>query len=132
MYKDSNKAYIKSFDEYQKVYKNSISNNPLFWEKIADRISWYDKWDTVSNVDYKKADIKWFEGAKLNVSYNCIDRHIENGYGDKTALIWEGNDPSQDKAFTYSQLLDKVATFANALKKINIRKGLYPVIYNIS
>ena len=129
MYKDRNKAYIKSFDEYQKLYRKSISNKDQFWEDIADRISWYEKWDAVSNVDYKKANIKWFEGAKLNVSYNCIDRHIENGYGHKTAVIWEGNDPSEDKTFTYSQLLDKVATFSNALKKINIRKGDRVCIY---
>ena len=81
------------------------------------------KWK-VSSVDYERADIKWFEGAKLNVSYNCLDRHVQNGQGDKVALIWEGNDPDEDKKYTYSELLEQVSKFANALKSLGIKKGI--------
>ena len=86
-------------------------------------ITWYKKWDTVSNVDFKKAEIKWFEGGKLNISYNCLDRHVEAGKGDRTALIWEGNNPEEDKRFTYQELLDEVQKFANVLKNIGVEKG---------
>jgi len=129
MYKDSHKAHIKNSEEYLELYEKSMSNKDLFWEKIADRITWFKKWNRVSSIDYKKANINWFEGAELNVSYNCIDRHIKDGYGNNTALIWEGNDPSEDKSFTYSQLLNDVSKFSNALKKINIKKGDRVCIY---
>ena len=129
MYRDHRKAHIKNFEDYIDLYDASISNKDLFWGKIAERITWIKKWDTISNIDYKKADIKWFEGGKLNVSYNCLDRHVKNGHGDRIALLWEGNNPSKDKAFTYSQLLHDVATFSNALKKINIKKGDRVCIY---
>jgi len=129
MYKDTSKSHVKNFEDYLKSYKNSIENKDLFWEKIADRIHWFKKWETVSNIDYKQAHIKWFEGGKLNVSYNCLDRHVENGFGDNIALIWEGNDPSEDKSFTYSELLSDVSKFSNALKKMNIKKGDRVCIY---
>ena len=129
MYKDSNKAHIKNNADYLKSYECSISDKDSFWEQVANRISWFKKWDIVSNIDYKKAHIKWFEGAKLNVSYNCLDRHVENGFGNNIALIWEGNDPSEDKTFTYSELLEQVSKFSNALKKMNVKKGDRVCIY---
>ncbi|MBI44686.1 MAG: acetate--CoA ligase [Candidatus Marinimicrobia bacterium] len=129
MYKDSNKAHIKNNADYLKSYEYSIANKDSFWSQVGNRISWFEKWNTVSNVDYKKAHIKWFEGGKLNVSYNCLDRHVENGCGDNIALIWEGNDPSEDKTFTYSELLEKVSKFSNALKKMNVKKGDRVCIY---
>ncbi len=129
MYRDKDKAYIKTQKEYLDTYANSIENSDSFWEEKANRISWYKKWDRVSNVDYTKANIKWFEGGKLNIAYNCLDRHIENGNGDKYALIWEGNNPSEDKKFTYFELLNKVSTFANVLKKVNVKKGDRVCIY---
>ena len=100
-----------------------MSNPDEFWATIADRLKWYKKWDSVSDVDYKKADIKWFLNGKLNVSYNCLDRHVEEGNGDKTAIIWEGNDPAEDKKYSYSELLIEVKKFANVLKSNGVIKG---------
>ena len=87
-YNNKNNAHIKNQFEYESKYNDSIKNNDEFWATQANRIHWIKKWDKVSTVDYKKADIKWFEGAKLNVSYNCIDRHIEQGRGGEKAIIW--------------------------------------------
>ena len=116
-------AHIQTMDQYQEIYDRSIQDRDAFWAEIAERITWFKKWDTVSNFNFVNADIKWFEGGKLNVSYNCLDRHVEAGYGDRTALIWEGNDPNEDKHITYQELLDDVQKFANVLKNIGVEKG---------
>ena len=117
------KSHVDSLEKYEKIYHDSVSNPDEFWGNIADRLNWYKKWDSVSDVDYKKADIKWFLDGKLNVSYNCLDRHVEKGNGDKTAIIWEGNDPSEDKKYSYSELLIEVKKFANVLKSNGVIKG---------
>ena len=127
-YKDINKAHIRK-EQYSKLYNESINNNEKFWSKVSNRIDWFENWDKVSDVDYSKAKIKWFENGKLNVSYNCIDRHIENGHGDDIALIWEGNDILEDKQFTYKELLEEVSKFSNVLKSNNIVKGDRVCIY---
>ena len=129
MYRDKNRAHIKTELEYEKQYGDSLKNPEEFWADKANRITWYRKWDKVSDIDYKKASIKWFEGGQLNVSYNCLDRHIENGFGNQCALIWEGNNPKEDKRYTYLELLDEVSIFANALKKVNVKKGDRVCIY---
>ena len=129
MYKDLSKAHIRTELDFKTEYAKSVKNPDLFWDDKANRINWYGKWSKTSNVDYKKAQIKWFEGGKLNVSYNCLDRHVENGDGEQCALIWEGNNPEEDKKYTYSKLLDEVSVFANTLKKINIKKGDRVCIY---
>ena len=116
-------AHIQTMDQYQEIYDRSIQDRDAFWAEIAERITWFKKWDTVSNFNFVNADIKWFEGGKLNVSYNCLDRHVEAGYGDRTALIWEGNDPNEDKYITYQELLNDVQKFANVLKNIGVEKG---------
>ena len=117
------KSHVDSLEKYEKIYHDSVSNPDEFWGNIANRLKWYKKWDSVSDVDYKKADIKWFLDGKLNVSYNCLDRHVEKGNGDKTAIIWEGNDPSEDKKYSYSELLIEVKKFANVLKSNGVIKG---------
>ena len=129
MYRDKDKAHIKNLEEYNLLYENSIDSNDGFWSNKAKRISWYTPFTEISNNDYKKADINWFENGKLNVSYNCLDRHVEEGNGDVCALIWEGNNPSEDKRYTYRELLNQVISFANALKKYNIKKGDRVCIY---
>ena len=129
MYRDKDIAHIKSYEEYEKIYKESIDNPDSFWEKQANRLNWYEKWNTISKVDYTKAEIKWFLGGKLNVSYNCIDRHVENGFGNKKAIIWQGNDEEESLTLTYKQLLEKVSMFANGLKNIGVRKGDRVCIY---
>ena len=117
------KSHVDSLEKYEKIYHDSVSNPDEFWGTIANRLKWYKKWDSVSDVDYKKADIKWFLNGKLNVSYNCLDRHVEQGNGDKTAIIWEGNDPAEDKKYSYSELLIEVKKFANVLKSNGVIKG---------
>jgi acetyl-CoA synthetase len=116
-------AHIKNMDQYREIYDRSIQDQDAFWADIAERITWTKKWDRISDVDYTKAQIKWFEGGKLNVSYNCLDRHVEAGHGDRTALIWEGNNPEEDRSFSYSELLRKVQKFANVLKSLGVEKG---------
>ncbi|MBT7524521.1 MAG: acetate--CoA ligase [Candidatus Marinimicrobia bacterium] len=125
----STNAHIKNIDQYNEEYQKSITNNNQFWAKKADRLSWIKKWDSIGEYDFVRANIKWFEGGKLNVSYNCIDRHVESGLGDKTALIWEGNNPEEDQNFTYSELLIEVQKFSNVLKKLGVEKGDRVCIY---
>ena len=122
-------AHIDSIEEYKKKYKHSIDNPEEFWAEQAERISWFKKWDKTWEWNFNKAEVKWFEGAKLNASYNCIDRHVNGGYGDKPALIWEGNDPSETKTYTYEDLLEEVQLAANALKNLGVKKGDRVCIY---
>ena len=120
---------VSSFDSYKEVYDLSIKDPVKFWEEKAKRISWYESWDTVREFDFKNGNIEWFVGGKLNACYNCIDRHIENGYGDDIAIIWEGNDPNQSKKYSYKELLKEVSQFANALKDLGVGKGDRVCVY---
>ena len=122
-------AHISSMEQYQKMYDESVADPEAFWANIAERITWYKKWDTVREYDFVNANIKWFDGGKLNACYNCLDRHVEAGHGDATAIIWEGNSPDEDKTFTYSELLAQVKRFANVLKAQGVRKGDRVCIY---
>ena len=119
----SQKAHIKSLDQYEKEYNRSIDNQNKFWEEKAERISWYKKWNTVGSFDYVNGKIKWFDGGKLNVSYNCLDRHVESGKGERTALICEGNNPEENEVFSYNDLLTEVKKFANVLLRLGVQKG---------
>ena len=127
MYQPKNKAsrtsHISSLDHYKNLYEDSIKSPDSFWGKIAKRIDWFEPWNRVSNYNFSKGKINWFSGGKLNASYNCIDRHINAGYGNEVAIIWEGNDPKQSRKFTYSDLLKEVSLFANALKSLGVQKG---------
>ena len=123
------RAHISSIEDYKRMYNDSIKNPESFWEGQADRISWSQKWSKVWDWNFDDAHIKWFEGAKLNACYNCIDRHVENGYGEEIGLIWEGNDPNESKKYTYSGLLDQVQLAGNALKDLGIEKGDRVCIY---
>ncbi len=122
-------AHVSSIEQYKEIYEESIKNPEAFWANIAERISWFKKWDNVREYDFVDAHIKWFEGGTLNASYNCLDRHVEAGHGDDTAIIWEGNDPAADKTFTYNELLREVKRFANVLKSHGIKKGDRVCIY---
>jgi len=121
------KAYIKSREEYEKIWKESVDDPNGFWAKIAEEyITWFEKWDKVMDCNYgSNADdlyVKWFTNAKVNVSYNCLDRHLDTR-GDQVAIIWEGNDPNEDKKLTYKELHEQVCKFANVLKKNGVKKG---------
>ncbi|MFZ4261912.1 acetate--CoA ligase [Sphingobacterium sp. HJSM2_6] len=120
---------IKSFEEYQNAYKKSVEEPEQFWGEIADHFFWKRKWTNVLNWNFKEPEIKWFEGGKLNITENCLDRHIYS-LGDKPAIIWEPNDPNEaHRVLSYKQLLQKVEQFATVLKNNNIRKGDRVCIY---
>ena len=119
----SKEAHVKSLDHYNHEYNQSIQDQNQFWGEKAERINWYKKWDSIGSFDYSNGIIKWFEGASLNASYNCLDRHVESGNGDRTALIWEGNNPEEDKHFSYNDLLIEVKKFSNVLLKLGVEKG---------
>ena len=119
----ASKSHISNMGEYKKMYESSINDPSGFWENAAERISWYESWNAVSNHDFVNGKIEWFAGGKLNACYNCIDRHIEQGYGEKTAIIWEGNDPNQSRKYSYNDLLKEVSRFSNALKELGVQKG---------
>ena len=122
-------AHVSSLDKYRYIYNRSIENPDEFWASIAERVTWYKPWDTVRNFNFKEGKIKWYENGKLNVSYNCLDRHVDSGKGDKKAIIWEGNNPDEDKSFTYTELLSQVKKFANVLKNLGVEKGDRVCIY---
>lgn len=113
-------SYIKSFEDYKKMYQKSIENPEWFWESIANELDWMEKWDEV--ITGKLPEFKFFSGGKLNVSYNCVDRHLKTHRRNKAAIIWEGDDGSQ-QTLTYQMLFDKVNRFANVLKNNGIKKG---------
>lgn len=120
---------IKTFEEYQDAYKKSVENPEEFWGEVADNFFWKRKWTNVLNWNFKEPDIRWFEGGKLNITENCLDRHIYKN-GDTPAIIWEPNDPTEaHRILTYKQLLNKVEQFANVLKNNNIKKGDRVCIY---
>ncbi len=119
------RAWIKSRAEYEKLYNESIQNNDAFWAKVAEeQVTWFKKWDKVQEWKYSKDEVfvKWFLGGKLNISYNCLDRHLATR-GDQVAILWEGNEPTEDKKITYKQLHDQVCRFANFLKSRGVKKG---------
>ena len=116
-------------EQYQEIYDESVADPEGFWANVAERITWYKKWDNIREYDFVNANIKWFDGGKLNACYNCLDRHVEAGHGDATAIIWEGNSPDEDKTFTYSELLAQVKRFANVLKAQGVQKGDRVCIY---
>ncbi|MBP9096341.1 MAG: acetate--CoA ligase [Ignavibacteria bacterium] len=122
----SEQAHIKSFEQYKKMYAQSIKNPEKFWGKAAEELHWFKKWKKV--LKWKAPHSEWFTGGKLNLSYNCLDRHVENGRKNKVALFFEG-EPGDTATYTYGQLLNEVKKFANVLKYNNVKKGDRVVIY---
>ena len=122
--------HIKNLEEYYKVYQKSIQEPELFWEEIAEEhFNWYKKWDKVLSWDFKKPEVKWFEGAKLNITENCIDRHLRTR-GNKTAIIFEPNNPDKEtQNITYKQLHERVNKLANVFTNKGIKKGDRVCIY---
>ena len=124
----SQNANIKSLKELQ-ILKKEFKDNPIkFWEHYANlEIDWFQPFNTV--LDQSNAPFfEWFKEGKLNITYNCLDRHIKNGLGGKTAVIWEG-EPGDHKKFTYDQLLKEVCKAANALRSLGVKKGDLVCIY---
>ena len=133
LYKPSNKivenAHINKL-KYEEMYKESISNPIKFWGEHGKRIDWIKNYEKVRDFSYdqKNLYIKWFEDGTLNASHNCIDRHLKNN-GNKTAIIWEGDNPDEQKSITYNELYKNVCKFANVLKKLGAKKGDRITIY---
>jgi acetyl-CoA synthetase len=129
----SQKARIKSKEEYQKLYRESIDQPEQFWGRMAEELHWFKKWDKV--LEWNCPTAKWFVGGRTNVAYNCLDRQIAEGKADKTAILWEG-EPEQSpgqggevRRITYKQLRDDVCRFANGLKNLGVKKGDRVTIY---
>ena len=119
--------YIKDINEYLDLYEKSINDPESFFNNLAmDNLSWIKEFDSPHNNKF--ADAKWFEGGKINVSHNCIDRHLDKN-SEKAALIWQGDNPSESKEFTFQQLHTEVCIFSNVLKSLNVKKGSRVCIY---
>jgi len=120
---------ISTFEEYQSEYQKSVDNPELFWSEKAEQFSWRKKWDKVLEWNFDQPDIKWFIGGKMNITENCLDRHLAER-GDQIALLWEPNDPKEAaKKITYKQLHEEVCLFANVLKNNGAKKGDRICIY---
>ncbi len=127
--KNKNGSIISSFIDYHSTYQNSIDNPEEFWAGIADSFQWRKKWDTVLEYDFHKPEFTWFKGGELNITENCIDRHLVTNAND-TAIIWEPNEPGEpNRCFSYQDLHDEVCKFANVLKSKGIQKGDRVCIY---
>jgi acetyl-CoA synthetase len=120
---------IQSFEQYQTEYKKSIEAPEAFWSEKAEQFTWHKKWDQVLDWNFTGPDVKWFTGGKLNITENCLDRHLETR-GDQDAIIWEPNEPGEKEIrLTYRELHDQVCRFANVLKNNGARKGDRICIY---
>ncbi len=122
--------HIKHLEEYYKVYRKSVREPEVFWEEIAEEhFVWRKRWDKVLSWDFSKPEVKWYEGAKLNITENCIDRHLRTN-GNKTAILFEPNNPDEEaQHITYNRLYERVNQFANVLKSQGIQKGDRVCIY---
>ena len=117
------RAYINSIEQYRKMYQRSIEDPDGFWSEVADEFYWHKRWTKVREFDFTdKISIKYFLGAKTNVTYNALDRHLEKR-GDQLAIIWEGNEPGEDAKLTYRELHTEVCKFANVLRSKGVKKG---------
>ena len=124
---EGNNPFIKNLDEYKNLYEQSVNDPSKFFGHIAKKdLYWMEDFKNVHNGEF--ANTRWFDGGKTNISVNCIDRHLENN-ADKTAIIWEGDDPENSKRLTYQELHDEVCKFANILKELGIKKGSRVCIY---
>ncbi|MCF6402054.1 acetate--CoA ligase [Chitinophaga filiformis] len=120
---------IKSLEEYQENYQQSVMDPEGFWANVADHFYWRRKWDKVLEWNFKDPDVKWFTGGKLNITENCLDRHLGT-LGNTPAIIWEPNDPEErHRVITYRDLYNKVCQFANVLKNNGVKKGDRVCIY---
>ncbi len=116
-------------EQYDRMYRQSLDDPDTFWGEQAERfLTWFKKWDRVTNNDLTKGQIRWFEGGKLNVSYNCLDRHLDS-HGDRTAVIWEGDEPGNTRHISYRELHAEVCRLANVLKDRGVKKGDRVSIY---
>ena len=116
--------------KYQEMYKRSVQDPAGFWGEMGKRLDWIKPFSKVKNTSFDPSNvsIKWYEDGTLNVCVNCVDRHVATR-GDQVAIIWEGDDPTQDEKITYRQLHERVCKFANVLKSLGVKKGDRVTIY---
>src|SRR3954469_19027479 len=119
-------AHIQSAAEYERIYRESVEQPEKFWGRIASELHWFKEWDKV--LEWKNPWAKWFVGGQINLSYNCLDRHVQTSRKDKTAIIWE-SEPGDLRTLTYQQLHREVQKFANVLKSLEVKKGDRVAIY---
>src|SRR2546428_400997 len=119
-------AHIKSAEDYDRIYRESVEKPEKFWARIADELHWFKRWDRV--LEWNSPWAKWFVGGQINLSYNCLDRHVQTSRKNKAALIWE-SEPGEVRTYTYQQLWKEVQKFANVLKSLGIKKGDRVAIY---
>jgi acetyl-CoA synthetase len=123
-------AHVKSMAEYEQLYRRSMEDPEGFWAgRASELITWDRPWDTVLEADLHKPEVKWFQGGKLNVSFNCLDRHLAAGRGSKAAIIWQGEPEDEVKIYTYQMLHAEVCRFANVLRKMGVKKGDRVAVY---
>src|ERR1700732_1958367 len=122
----SQQAHIKSLEDYERIYKESIEEPEKFWGRIAGELHWFKKWDKV--LEWNLPWAKWFVGGQMNLSYNCLDRHVHTARKNKAAIIWE-SEPGEIRTYTYQQLHREVQKFANVLKGVGVKKGDRVAIY---
>jgi acetyl-CoA synthetase len=120
------KAHVHSMAEYEELYRRSIADPEAFWDGVARELEWFAPWSKV--LDWQLPWAKWFVDGKINLSYNCIDRHVKNGKADKAAIVWEG-EPGEVRTLTFRELLAEVERFANVLKGLGIQKGDRVAVY---
>lgn len=119
-----------TFEAYKAAHAESIKDPAAFWAKEArERLHWYVPFSSTISGDFAAGDVAWFDGGKLNVCYNAVDRHVQAGKGDQVALVWEGDEPTDVIRFTYLELQRKVSKIANALKSQGVKKGDVVTIY---
>ncbi|MED5330729.1 MAG: acetate--CoA ligase [Planctomycetota bacterium] len=123
------KAHVGSMEAYRELYARALDDPESFWSEIAGRLQWDSPWEEVLDWDFSEGKIRWFAGGRLNASVNCLDRHVAAGRGDNTAILWEGDDPGDDLAISYSELLARVCRFANVLRGRGVLKGDRVCIY---
>ncbi len=125
----SAKAHIGNIDDYRERYGRSVSDPEGFWAEEAKRLDWIEPWDQVLEWNFEEPRVAWFKGGKLNASVNCLDRHVEAGRGDRPAIIWEGNEPTDSLSLSYRELLAAVCRAGNALRSLGVEKGDRVCIY---
>ena len=122
------RAHIDSMEEYERLYRLSLDNPEWFWAEQAKMLTWFHPWHTVFDADYDEVDFAWFSGGRLNACFNCVDRHIAK-HGDRTAIIWAGDEPGEYKHISYRELKHNVCRVANVLRDHGVRKGDRVCVY---
>ena len=119
-----------ALEQYKELHKQSIENPKEFWGNAAkEHVDWFRPFDKVLEGGFEHGDVRWFEGGKLNLSYNALDRHVNSERANDLALIWEGDEPSDIRRLTYEEVLRKVCQIANAMLRMGVQKGDIVTIY---